>query len=276
MSVRPHRDYVVLRPMPELLEQTSTLKFSAGDMSPEQTAIVARANTVGFIPLHHLSALSASWSSNPEALTFGQVARVGEGHRAIAEDRPRVKEGDIVGYKRNRVGHDFVQFDADGKPETVQLVHEHGLVVSYPLGAAEMPVPLCNWVITRRDREGAQKALGRSTPLTDKELAEGIVTKLHEAPGAHHGTKYEKQGARVASKTRMVIERVVSTGPGRWVNAIWNQGQFGKPRKPVFVPNETAAGELIGVLSCNARARFRVHGVDYSLVPWEDVVCAFD
>lgn len=278
-SIRPLRDQVLLRPRPELVESTTTLKVTRGDLealSPHEREIVRLANTVGFLPLDHMQAINTNWTTSPEALTFGEVLRVGEGREALAEDRPALRKGDIVGFKRNRIAHDVQGFDRGGQPEKWFMVHEHGIPVRYPEGAGLMPEPLGNWVVTRPDPEAAQRALGKELPLTPEEVDQGIVTRVHETPGAHHGSSRAKAGSMVANKARMLIERVVSTGPGRWVKAIWPEKEFGPRHRDVFEPNRCAPGELVGLLPCNSRARFRLHGRPYSLIEWSDFICAWD
>lgn len=274
--ITPKRDHVLLRPRPELVEATTTLKVTRGEMSEAEQKIVAMANTVGFLPLAHMEAVTSNWTTSPEALTFGEVLRVGPGREALAEDRPGLVRGDIVGFKRNRIAHDVQGFGRGGEPENWFIVHEHGIPTRYPHGAGAMPEPLGNWVITRPDPEAAQKALGRQLPLTPEEIDQGIVTRVHEAPGAHHGTSRQKSGSVVANKARMCIERVVSTGPGRWVKAIWPEKEFGPRTREVFEPNRCGRGELVGLLPCNSRARFRLHGQVYSLIEWSDFICGWD
>jgi len=270
VRLRPVRDYVWIRPRPELIEETSSLKFTFGELSEEQQAIVQRANTVGYIPLHHLSAVGSDYKSHPDSLTFGEVLRVGPGRAALAQDRPGLRPGDLVSYKRNRVAHEFPDFEREGGQ--LQLVHEHGIPLRYPNGAGAMPEPLADTVITRPDPDGAKAFLGKELPLTPEELAWGIVTKVHKQPGAHRGTRQERAGSVVASKTRLMVERVVATGPGRWVQAVWSETEFGPRHRHVWEPNEIAPGPMALFLSCNDRARFRLHGETFTLAPWQDFV----
>lgn len=271
MRIRPVRDYVWIRPRPELLEETTALKFTHGDYSEEQQAIVKCANTVGYTPLHHLHAVGSDYRSHPDSLTFGEVIRVGPGRAALAQDRPGLQPGDIVSYKRNRVSHEFPDFDRKGAQ--LQLVHEHGIPLRYPKGAGAMPEPVGDTVITRPDPDGAKAALGRELPLTPEELLWGVVTKVHEQPGAHKGTRQEQKGSVVASKAgRLMVERVIATGPGRWVQAVWNEALFGPRNRYVWEANEIEPGPMALFLSCNDRARFRLHGETFTLAPWQDFV----
>lgn len=275
MRLRPLRDMVWIRPRPELAEETTALKLTLGELSPEQQNIVERANTVGHVPLHHMSAVSADYRSHPDALTFGEVLLVGEtGHPTMAQDRPGLQTGDIVSYKRNRISHDLL--DPDTPRGRFHLVHEHGVVFRHPDGPGGMPEPLCDQVLTRVDPEGARKALNLTLPLTEEELLWGIVTRVHETVGAHHGSKYQKAGSVVANKSRMMVERVVATGPGRWVKALWDEKLFGPRNRWVWAGNHVTEGGMAGFLSCNDRARFRLHGQLYTVSPWSDFICAFE
>ncbi len=275
INLRPKLDHVWIKPRPELFEATSTLKFTFGELSPEQQAIVARANTVGHIPLHHLAAASADFRSHPDSLFFGEVMRVGPGRRALAQDRPGLRPGDIVSYKRNRIAHELADPDVPGELP-MQLVHEHGIPLRYPNGPGEMPEPLTDHVITRPDPEAAQRALGRRTPLTDEELAWGIVTRVHEQPRAHKGTRFERPGSVVANKARLLCERTVSAGPGRWVKAIWDERELGPRHRDVWEPNDAEVGKMALLLSCNNRARFRLHGQLFTVSSWNDFVGVVD
>ncbi|OGR95504.1 MAG: hypothetical protein A2V88_15460 [Elusimicrobia bacterium RBG_16_66_12] len=74
----------------------------------------------------------------------------------------------------------------------------------------------------------------------------------------------------------MVIERVVATGPGRWVQAVFSDRREFPQAKELWVPNDTETGELLMLLGCGARARFRLHGKAFSLVPWSECSCAIE
>lgn len=279
MRPRPLRDYVWILPRPELAEQTTTLKLTHGELSPEQAAIVAQANTVGFIPLHHLAAFSADYKSHPDSLTFGEVIAVGPGRPELSQDRPGLSPGDVVSYKRNRISRELYDPDTGRK---YFLVHEHGICLRHPNGAGGMPEPLSDQILTQVDPEGAQKALGLKLPLTDEEIAWGIVTRVHEQPGPHRcpackqaTSRNAKGGSVMGSADRMMVERVVSAGNGRWVQAIWDERLFGPRRKWTFVENQVTPGAMIGFSSANDRARFRLHGQVFTVIPWQDCITGF-
>lgn len=280
MRLRPLRDYVWILPRPELAEETTTLKLTHGELSPEQAKIVAQANTVGFIPLHHLAAFSADYKSHPDSLTFGEVVAIGPGRPELAQGRPGLSVGDLVSYKRNRISREL--YDPD-KALTYYLVHEHGICLRHPNGAGGMPEPLSDQILTRVDPEGAQKALNREMSLTDEEIAWGIVTRVHEQPGAHRcptckqaTSRNAKAGSAIGSADRMMVERVVSAGNGRWVKALWDERLFGPRKKWVFVENQVTEGSMIGFSSANDRARFRLHGQVFTVSPWQDFITSFD
>lgn len=275
IALRPKLDHVYIKPRPEMLEATSTLKFTFDTLPDDQRQIVERANTVGFIPLHHLAAVTSDFRSHPDSLTFGEVVAVGPGRRALAQDRPGLSPGDIVSYKRNRIAHELPDPDRPGEL-AMQLVHEHGVVLRYPDGPAGAPEPLTDHVISRVDPEGAQRALHREMPLTDEEIAWGIVTRVHEQPRPHRGTRHERQGSIVANKARLLCERVVSSGPGRWVKAIWDETVLGPRNRFVWEPNEPEIGKMALLLSCNNRARFRFRGQLFTVTSWNDFVGACD
>ncbi len=291
MKLRPLRDYVWIRPRPELAEETTTLKFTHADLSQKQADIVKRANTVGFIPLHHLAAFSADYKSHPDSLTFGQVVSVGEGRPELSQDRPGLQVGDLVSYKRNRIARELVdpeqrKANPDERDQKIFLVHEHGIALRHPLGAGAMPEPLGDQVLTRVDPDGAKEALGLTLPLTPEEVAWGISTRVHEQPGAHTCPACKQKlsrnagaGSVVDSRDRLMVERLVASGPGRWVQAIWPQAEFGPPRKYTWTPNfpgRVPLGEMVMFSSANDRARFRLHGELFTVVPWQDFVGSFD
>lgn len=272
IALRPKLDHVYIKPRPELLEATSTLKFTFDALPEAEREIVARANTVGFIPLHHLAAVTSDFRSHPDSLTFGEVVAVGPGRRALAQDRPGLQPGDVVSYKRNRIAHEVADPDAPGELP-MQLVHEHGVVLRYPNGASEAPEPLTDHVISMVDPEGAKRALHREF-LTEEEIAWGIVTRVHEQPRSHRGTRHEKPGSIVANKARLLCERVVSSGPGRWVKAIWDESLLGPRNRFVWEPNDPELGKMALFLSCNNRARFRFRGQLFTVTSWNDFVGA--
>lgn len=290
MKLRPLRDYVWIRPRPELAEETTTLKFTHGQLSPDQAEIVKRANAVGFIPLHHLAAFSADYKSHPDSLTFGEVLAVGPGRRALTQDRARLQPGDLVSYKRNRIAREMIDPDQvkaypDEKDQKLFLLHEHGIVLRHPNGAGQMPEPLCDQVLTRVDPEGAQQALNRAMPLTPEEIAWGFSTRVHEQPGAHQCPACKQKlsrnatgGAVVDSKDRLMVERLVASGPGRWVKAIW-PSELGPSTRDEYeenFPGGAPIGKMVMFSSANDRARFRLHGELFTVVPWQDFVGAFD
>lgn len=290
MKLRPLRDYVWIRPRPELAEETTTLKLTHGNLDAEQTEIVRRANTVGFLPLHHLAAVSADYKSHPDSLTFGEVLAVGPGRPELAQDRPRLQHGDLVSYKRNRIAREMIDPDQvkahpDERDQKLYMIHEHGAVLRHPNGAGAMPEPLGDQVLTRVDPDGAKAALGLTLPLTDEEVAWGISTRVHQQLGAHQCPACKQklsrnagQGSVVDSKDRLMVERLVATGPGRWVKAIWPQ-DFGERTRDVWTenfPGGPPLGEMVMFSSANDRARFRLHGEVFTVVPWQDFVGAFD
>lgn len=281
MRLAPLRDYVWVKPRPELAEETTTLKFTHGELSPEQQAIVERANTVGFIPLHHLAAFSADYKSHPDSLTFGEVISIGPGRRELSQDRPLLKPGDIVSYKRNRIARDFIDPD-EGR---VFGVHEHGIVLKHPQGAGAMPEPLTDFILTRVDPEGAREALGLQLPLTPEEVAWGVSTRVHEQPGPHvcptckqRTSRNGQAGSVVDSKDRMMVERLVASGPGRWVKALW-PAVFGERTRDEWAqnfPDGPPIGKMVAFSGANDRARFRLHGQLFTVAPWQDFIGVFD
>lgn len=290
MKLRPLRDYVWIRPRPELAEETTTLKLTHGNLSAEQAEIVKRANTVGFLPLHHLAAFSADYKSHPDSLTFGEVLAVGPGRNALVQDRPRIQPGDLVSYKRNRIAREMIDPDQvkshpDERDKKLYMLHEHGIVLRHPNGAGALPEPLADQILTKVDPEGAQQALGRAMPLTPEEVAWGISTRVHEQPGAHQCPACKQKlsrnaapGSVVDSKDRLMVERLVATGPGRWVKAIFPP-ELGTSTREVWEPNfpgGAPVGEMVMFSSANDRARFRLHGELFTVVPWQDFVGAFD
>lgn len=280
MRLRPLRDYVWIRPRPELAEATTTLKLTHGEMSEAEQAIVARANTVGFVPLHHLAAVSADYKSAPDSLTFGEVLAVGKGNPAIAADRPGVEPGDLVSYQRNRIARELPDDEHPGK--WLYLVHEHGIAFRHPDGPGGMPEPLGDRVLTRVDPDGARKALGLTLPLTDEELAWGITTRTHQRTGADVCPACKQRtgssglpGSVVGSRDRMMVERVVAAGRGRWVTAIWDEKEFGVRHRRTWLGTDVSEGEMVGFSSANERARFRLHGEVFTVSAWQDFICAF-
>jgi hypothetical protein len=280
VKFHPLRDYVWIKPRPELAEETTTLKFTHGEMSEKEQEIVARANTVGFVPLHHLATVSADYKSHPDSLTFGEVLSVGPGRKELSQDRPGLREGEIVSYKRNRIAREFES--EDGR---IYGVHEHGIVLRHPEGAGGMPHPLGDVVLTEVDPEGARKAWGLSLPLTPEEVAWGISTRVHELPGAHvcptckqKTSRNGAPGSVVDSKDRVMVERLVASGPGRWVKAIW-PAVFGARTRDEYVenfPGGPPIGKMVAFSSANDRARFRLHGRLFTIAPWQDFIGVFE
>jgi co-chaperonin GroES (HSP10) len=279
MRLLPKKDYVILRARPGLLEETTSsgLVFTHGALDASQAAIAAAVNTVGFVPLHHLQAVSGGHSGDPEAMSFAEVVAVGPGHPGMPEDRPGLQRGDLVGYLRNRVAGELDDFET-GKREPLLQLHEHGIPVRYRRGAGQLPEPLSNWVLTCPDPIAAARALGRTLPLTEEEVSQGVVVRVRDTPKPHGGAgRGHQQQSRVATRAdRVVIERVVATGPGRWVRAVFSDRREFPEAKELWVPNDTGQGELLMLLGCGGRARFRLHGQSYSLVPWSECSCAID
>lgn len=273
--LRPKRDYVFIRSAPELIEHTMNLKVThGGALHPTQEAIVAAVSTVGYAPLHHLDATPARYTSDPEALTFGYVTDIGPGHAGMVEERPGLRVGDLVGYRRNRIADEIEDFHTGGARKLV-AVHEHGIPARYPDGPGMLPQPLGSWLLTEPDPDGARQALGRRMPLTPNEVDEGIVTRVHEAPGAHHGSAHAKKGSIVANKDRLLIERVLATGPGRYVRAIFQAPEEFPNRGERWVPNECGKGELVCFRSAVSKGRFYYFGRRLTFVQWSDVAYGF-
>lgn len=265
-----HRDYTLIRPAPELLEHTmASIKLTHGVLPDDQAAIAAAVNTVGYVPLHHLDATPSEYTSDPEAMTFGYVVQPGPGHPGMVEERPGLQPGDLVGYRRNRIADEVDDYQT-GDKRKLHCVHEHGIPAVYPDGPGGMPRPLGNWVLTEPDPDAAQQALGRKTPLTPEEVFNGIVTRVHEAPGAHHGSARARKGSIVSNKDRLLIERVIASGPGRWVRAIFQAPSEFPNRGLRWVPNETDPGGLICFRSAVSKGRFYRFGKRYTFVQWSD------
>lgn len=270
--LRPKRDYVFIRAAPELIEHSMNLKVThGGGFSEAEAAIVARVNTVGYAPLHHLDATPARYTSDPEALTFGYVTDIGPGHPGMVEERPGIRVGDLVGYRRNRIADEIEDFHT-GSARKLVAVHEHGIPARYPYGPGALPEPLGNWLLTEPDPAAAAEAIGRTgMPLTPNEVENGIVTRLHRAPDVHGGSKKAAPGSLVANKDRLLIERVLATGPGRYVRAIFQAPTEFPNRGERWVPNDTGVGLLVCFRSSVSRGRFYYFGRRLTFVQWSDV-----
>lgn len=305
--MRPIRDLVLLKPRSDLFESTTELiKFSLGN----DPIVLERARALamaGETPVEHMQAIAHGRTSDPDSFAFGEVIAAGKlGNPAIVEDRPILREGDIVAYKRNRIAHELDEYydserTAHGEmvltkdKRVAHLVHEHGVILAFRNGVDQLPEALSNWVLTRRDAEGFQRLLGRSLPLTDEELTHGVVTRTREEIGAHRGTRQEKRGSQVASRNRMLIERVVSVGPGRFVEKVLDPAVFGtavhkdasgwqaennlgipvftKPTPSrVWSPTEPIEDYLAAFNSAIGRCRVRIKGVEYSVTPWSEFI----
>lgn len=75
-----------------------------------------------------------------------------------------------------------------------------------------------------------------------------------------------------------MVERLLSSGPGRWVQAIWPQALGPRTRK-VWVenfPGRPPIGQMVAFSSANDRARFRLHGRLFTITPWQDFIGVFD
>lgn len=290
--IRPYRDYVLLKPRTDVLGLTTSLSLV---MTPEAIENAKALSTNGTYNPTQFEIGASGKDVCPDSFAFGEVVEVGPGNRSLSECRPVLPPGSVVGYTRNRIAHSFLQ---DG--EMIHMVHEHGVVCE----VAGLPyedmrlVPLMNWVLTRRDAEGFQQAIGRSYPMDPSELADGISTNHHQRPDVHGGTSMARPGHVVDSKVRMVVERVVATGPGRWVQPtglpemtrmagswfnnstqkeVWQDSQYTARKLPaVFVENQCSAGQLAGFLRCGSSARMYIRGVHYSLTPWQEFICAFE
>lgn len=266
MSVGPLSDRVLLRPRGDLFEQFTTIRLTL------DAETRARAEAMG-LSANTTSAATqlGARDGHPDTFCFGEVLRVGPGNPAQPGDRPALAEGMIVGFARNKVVHQL----PTGNPEVPHdyLVHELELLCWFESAGGELlskvPHPLTNWILTRRDAEGARRALRRETPLTDIELAEGVVTRTKVQVGPH--TERE-----VRAKGGLVVERLVESGPGRWVRPLFFDGRTEPSRlSPVFVPNTGTMGRMIGFMRCGSSANLRIDGVWHSLTPWTEVACDF-
>jgi hypothetical protein len=289
--IRPYRDYVLLKPRTDVLGLTTSLSLT---MTPEAIERAKALSTNGTYNPTQFEIGANGKDVCPDSFAFGEVVEVGPGNRSLSECRPVLPPGMVVGYTRNRIAHSFHQ---DG--ELVHMVHEHGVVCEVSGLPLEVELrPLMNWVLTRRDAEGFQKAIGRSYPMDPSELAEGISTNHHQRPDVHGGTAMARPGHVVDSKVRMVVERVVATGPGRWVQPtglpemtrmagsmfnnstqreVWTDAQYtGRKLPAVWVENQAEPGHLAGFLRCGSSTRLYVRGVHYSLTPWQEFICAFE
>lgn len=290
---RPYRDYVLLRPRPDVLALTTPLALEMDEAAirrAEQLAVAGggqRWNRKAF------EIGAAGKTADPNGFMFGEVVQIGPGNPSLSECRPQLRPGDVVGFSRFRIAHELRRGDGD----SLLFVHEHGTICR--VDAKRMVFrPLMNWVLTRRDADAFQRALERKLPMTDIELSEGVATNHHQRPDVHHGSKHAKPGDVVDSKVRMVVERVVQTGPGRWVQPLglprlvaqggeWYDTRTGEtvykePRyearrlAPVWVPNQCARGEVVGFLKCGSSIPLYIKGQHLSLTPWGEFVCGFD
>lgn len=263
MSVGPLGDRALIRPRPELFEQLTTISLT---LDPETRA---RAEAIGLSANTTSAAtLLGARDGHPDTFCFGEVLRVGPGNPAVPGERPGLVQGLIVGFARNKVAHEL----PTGNPEQPYdyLVRESELLCWFEADGRRLlnkrPHPLNNWVLTRRDAEGARRALRRTTPLTDIELAEGVVTRIKEQVSAGG----EKRVVR--AKGGLVVERLVDSGPGRWVQPLFQ----GKRLPWVWCPNTAELGTMIGFMRCGSSARLRIDGVEHSLTPWTEVACEFE
>lgn len=272
MKLRPTRDYVRIRPRPELVEQTTMgIALVANAEARRAAALI---NPQGYTPLHAMEAVGTRSTGAVTAMTFGEVVAVGPGRDALLESRPKLEPGMIVSYQRNRIAHEIDSFDEQGQRSALLLVHELGIPCWYPEGPDHLPVPLCNWVLTERDEAAFAKVAGRMT-LTPDELEKGLMTREHVQPGAHHGSKYAKPGDRVRGKAGFILERVIDFGPGSWVKAIAEPGVV-KSRPQAWEPVLLGRGALAGFFGCGSSIRFRLKGRELRLTRWADFVGVID
>jgi hypothetical protein len=244
----------------------------------------------GFAPAHHLTEQlqQTDWTSDLEALTFGEVVAVGPGRAAIVDDRPEIEPGNIVAFKRRRIAHDLARHDSDGTRNDL-MVHEHGIVLRYDDGPGSLGTPLSNWVMTKRDPEAFRRIIGRHSELTDRELGDGVTTKTHQVatnPGLA-GTRWETKPDTVATRGGIVFERVVAAGPGRFVRTIvphtswYGPGTHPMPavvgaKRRTWEPVAVNVGQMIGLYRMSSSIKFRQHGVHYSLTEWDECICAVE
>lgn len=299
---RPLRDYVLLRPRRDLLGKTTTLSLEMDDEAIKRAEALGVAGGGTKWNPNTFRIGSSGKTADPTGFAFGEVIEVGPGNRSLSECRPMIKPGDVVGYSRFRVAHELTRGSARLEANTqdedlIQFVHEHGLICRVDVGAMLIH-PLMNWVLTERDAQAFQEALERELPLTDIELADGVSTNVHQRPDVHGGTRQAKPGAVVDSKIRMVVERVVDTGPGRWVKPIGlktlkqHGGSWYNPSTaqevykepvyearrlaPVFEPNKVQRADVVAFLRCASSIPLYINGRHLSLTPWDEMICAWD
>lgn len=301
-KARPLRDYVLIRPRRELVSKTTTIAMEMDDEAIKRAEALGVAGGEKWNP-SKFKIGSTGKTADPSGFSFGEVLAVGPGNRSLSECRPGIKPGDVVGYSRFRVAHELTLGSArtnknhDPDDDKVLFVHEHGLICLIDVGAM-MFHPLMNWVLTERDPQAFQEALQRELPLTDIELAEGVATNTHQRPDVHGGTRQAKPGSVVDSKIRMVIERVVDTGPGRWVKPLglktlkhYGGSWYNTSAKvecykepvyearrlaPEFVPNTVQRADVAAFLRCASSIPLYANGRHLSLTPWDEFICAWD
>lgn len=157
---------------------------------------------------------------------------------------------------------DIVALPLYGASKVIVLDKEIGLLTRFRgiagvvrnLGMATESLQAINdYVLTRQDRDAFEKHMHGGLRMPDSFLSQGLPTS--EADGI----------------TRVLLERVVSTGGG-----LWETGKDGRVKlNPRLWKPLQRKGELVG-FNPLAACRFRRFGQWFHLVPMEDIGFGFD
>lgn len=226
-KLRPTHDQALVRPRPDIHSEIAGCKGGEID-----SAVFGKVKTS--------DAIRYRIPCKRNTFGFVEVLELGEGTpNGQGQDKPDVKRGDIVGLDLCQVGH-VLAHQHDEK----YLVPWKYFLCRFSVGQS-VPSPLMNWVLTQPDEESVNHLMFKnatSVVLPRGATIEGIRTN-----------------ANTSSRVYLGVERVVETGPGRFVNK-------------TFVDNGCKPGDAVLFLSTNASVDLNLLGhMRYRFTPWSEI-----
>jgi hypothetical protein len=134
-----------------------------------------------------------------DQFALGEVVGLGRGTPyGSGRERPEVKEGTIIGFDLGQVGHVL--------PNGLYTLMWKNMLCTVNRDMAEIPKPLCSWVMTTPDEIAMSRLVFANSSL--------IVTPSQSTSGIK--TSDERK-----TNVRLRAERVLDVGPGEFVRKVF-------------------------------------------------------
>lgn len=200
-SVKPHHEFLIVRPRPDIHEQLAAISLRGGDIDTKLFGKVKTGNVIQY-----------RQTGMPNNFAFGEVLRMGPGRtHGPSSELPDVGFGSIIGFDLAKVAVGCPSDEGSVKLEEVYFLPFNAALCRFDVDA-KLPVPLSNFVLTEQDDEGMDRFQFASRR---GEKPSGLIL-----PDTVRGRGIRTNDSK-NTNLFLSVERVIDYGPGKWIKAVF-------------------------------------------------------